>query len=139
MGFQQTATLTIVDDESNPFIGFSSPTYSVNENIGTAAITVTLNVPLPVAVSVDYASSPGTANEDVNCQTDVDYLYISGTLTIPANYTSETFNVTICDDIISISDPNETLTETLTLTLSNPIGVPLGTIDSATLEIVDDD
>jgi hypothetical protein len=133
MGFQQTATLTIVDDEPTPFIGFSSPTYSVSENAGTATITVTLNVPLPGPVSVDYASSPGTAAEDTLCQTDVDYEFISSTLTIPANLTSGTFNVNICDD--PIVEP----TETLTLTLSNPIGVPLGTIDSAILEIVNDD
>jgi len=128
-----SATLVIVDDDIIPEVEFSSPTYSVNENTGPAAITVTLNVSLPISVSVDYATSPGTATEVVNCQTDMDYEYISGTLTIPANFTSETFNVTICDD-----GTNE-ITETLTLTLSNPIGVPLGTINSATLEIVDDD
>jgi hypothetical protein len=132
---QQTATLTIVDDEPTPFIGFSSPNYSVYENIGTAAITVTLNVSLPISVSVDHTSSPGTATQDVNCQTDVDYELISSTLTIFANSTTGIFNVTICDDNI----PEQPITETLTLTLSNPIGVPLGTINSATLNIVDDD
>lgn len=132
MGLQQTATLTIVDDEPQPFIGFSSSNYSVYENTGPATITVTLNVSLPISVSVDYATSPGTATAGLSCQTDMDYVSISDTLTIPANSTSGIFNVTICE-VVPTPEP----TETLTLTLSNPIGVPLGTLDSAILQILD--
>ena len=41
LGWQETAPMTIIDDNIRPgILGFSSPTYSVNENAGTATITV---------------------------------------------------------------------------------------------------
>ena len=63
LGNQNTATLTIAsDDAAQPgVLQFSTSAYTVNENQGTATITVTRTGGSNVAVSVNYATSNGTA------------------------------------------------------------------------------
>jgi hypothetical protein len=127
LGTPNPATVTIIDNDL-PIAQFSSPTYSVNENAGPAIITVTLSVASPVVVSVDYATSDGTATSNS------DYTLSNGTLTFNPGQTVLTFTVAITDDVIT----NE-LSETVTLTLSNPSNATLGAPNPATLTIVDDD
>ena len=54
-----SATLTLEDNDLS--VQFSSATYTVVENGGTAAIAVTLNSPSPRVITVLYNTSDGTA------------------------------------------------------------------------------
>jgi hypothetical protein len=127
LGTPSTATLTIVDDDEPPTVQFSGAAYSVGEGAGTATVSATLNAASAMTVTVDYATSDGTATA---CD---DYTAISGTLAFAPGVTSQTFDVTILDDTFDEPD------EMLTLILSDPANTTLGTPHAATLTIVDDD
>ena len=77
------------------------------------AFLVTLSRAAGGSLSVDYATSDGTA------QAGTDYTAKSGTLTFGTGQTSQTIEVAVLDDA---HDEGE---ETLTLTLSNPSGAVL--------------
>ncbi len=102
------ATVTITDNDAG--IKFSSSTYSVTENGVQAVITVQRTSTTNTTVSVNYATSDGTA---VNGS---DYFTASGTLTFNSGQVSKTFNVPIIDDTLIEGD------ETVLLKLSNPTG-----------------
>src|SRR5262249_31596094 len=89
---------------------FSSAAYNVNENDGTATITVTRTNGDVGSVSVHYATSDGTATAGS------DYAATSGTLTFASGETTKTFTVPITNDTAVEGD------ETITLTLSSPTG-----------------
>jgi Calx-beta domain-containing protein/WD40 repeat protein len=109
-------------------VQFSAATYSVNESGGTATITVTRTGGTGGVVTVDFATSDGTATATQ------DYTPASGTLTFNPGVTSQTFTVPILNDTLDESD------ETVNLTLSNPTGgATLGTPGQAVLTIIDDD
>ncbi len=122
-----SAVLTIVDNDTS--LAFSSATYSVAENAGTATITVTRTGSSAAAVSVDYATSNGSA------QAGSDYTATTGTISFAAGDTApKTFSVSIVDDMKI--EPNETVV----LTLSNPTGgATIGNPGTATLTIVDNE
>lgn len=107
---------------------FSAATYSVNENGTTATITVTAT-PAPAApISVNFATSNGTA------AAGADYTTASGTLNFGAGVASQTFPVPITDDGTVEGD------ETVNLALSNPTGgATLGTPSTAVLTITNND
>lgn len=128
LGSPNPATLTIVDNDGQPTVQFSAANYSVNENVRSAAtITATLSTASGSTVTVNYATSNGTASAGS------DYTAASGVLTFAPGQTSRTFNVNILND--SLDEPNETVT----LTLSNPVNATLGSLNPATLTIVDND
>lgn len=123
-----TGTGTILNDDAGGALQFSLSSYTVNENGTNAVITVNRTGGAASNVSVNYATSNGTATAGA------DYTASSGTLTFAANETSKTFNVPIIND--AIDEPNETVN----LALSNPSGGGvLGTPASAELTIIDDD
>lgn len=101
-----------------------TPSASVNSvtasegNAGTTnfTFTVALSQTSASAVSVNYATSNGTATT-----ADGDYASASGTLNIPANTPSGTFNVVVNGDTKFESN------ETFTVTLSNPVGCTIAT------------
>ena len=96
-----------------PLISVADAT--VTEAAGAVlAFTVSLSRSSGSNVTVDYATSDGTATAGA------DYTATSGTLTISAGSTSATVDVTVLDD--SHDDGGETLT----LTLSNPTNGTLG-------------
>lgn len=107
---------------------FSAATYSINENGTSATITVTAT-PAPAApVSVNYASSNGTA------VAGVDYTTATGTLNFGTGVASQTFSVPISNDTTVEGN------ETVNLALSAPTGgATLGTPATATLTISNDD
>ncbi len=110
-------------------VAFSSPTFSVTENGGSATITVERSGGTVGEVSIDYATSNGTA------QSGSDYTAASGTLTwADGDGSSKTFTVPITDD-----SSHEEFLETIILTLTNTDGAKIGTPNLATLEIQDDD
>ena len=97
-----------------------------SEDDTTIDFVVTLDPTSDETVTVDYATSNGTATGGS------DYTAKSGTLTFNANETSKTVSVAILDDDEDESD------ETLALTLSNAANAEIED-DSATGTIEDDD
>ena len=111
---------------------FSAPTFSVNEN-GTAVAAVTVT---------RIGSSVGTASATVNLT--------NGTATAPGDYNNAPISVNFANGdtaakTITIPIVDDTLVEgneTVNLSLTNPTGtsrVTLGTQNTATLNIVDND
>jgi uncharacterized delta-60 repeat protein len=147
-GFSGTATLQInTNDEGNTGPGalsdtdtvsisvleagafqFNTATYSVNENAGSTTITVTRTGGSAGAVSVNYATSNGTATAGA------DYTSASGTLTFAEGELTKTFNVAISEDAAVEGS------ESLNLQLTNPTGgASLGSPASAVLTILEND
>lgn len=129
IGPPQTATLTIIDDEDPGDLQFSSPAFNVNENGVTATITVSRTGGSDGAVSVDYATSDGTA------VADTDYTATSGTLTwVNGDTDDQTFSIDMIDN-----DSIDGL-RTVILSLDNPTGgALLGPQNTVALAIHDDE
>jgi hypothetical protein len=127
LGTPAGATITIQDDDSPPSVNFSSSGYSVNEGAGTATITAQLSAASGKIVTVNYATSNGTAIAPG------DYSVTSGNLSFSPGQTSKTFNISIVND--SLDEPDETVN----LALSSPSNATLGSPSSSTLTIQDDD
>jgi hypothetical protein len=119
------AELTINDDDVSTF-HFSSPSYSVQEDVpaGHATITVNRGGATNIPASVDYATSDGTATVAGS-----DYTAATGTLNFAADETTKTFDVTVAND--GASEANETVNLTLTSGAT--------TVDTSLLSIVDND
>jgi YVTN family beta-propeller protein len=138
LGSPSTSTVTILDDEV--VLQFDATAYSVSEDGGKATITVERSGPLGSTVTVQYATSNGSATGGATATTPgADYVITSGTLTFGPTVTRQTFTVTIVNDFVIEPD------ETVTLTLSNPgvvgTGTPpvLGPRNPAILTITNDD
>jgi len=132
LGTPQSATLSILDNDAPAAAGalqFSTPTYNIGEGGITATITVTRSGIGSGAVSVDYASSNGSAT-DGN-----DYTATVGTLNWADGDTiAKTFDVPILEDALVEGD------ESVKLSLSSPTGgAVVGTPGNATLTIMDND
>jgi subtilisin-like proprotein convertase family protein len=83
------------------------------------------------AVSVDYATSNGTATGGTSCSPGIDFVQTSGTLNFADGETSKNFAVQLCPD--TSLEPNETIN----LTLFNPTGGAfIGIPGTATLTII---
>ncbi len=119
-----TGILTITDDDSAPSLSIAD--VAVSESAGTATMTVTVSAASGKDITVDYASSNGTA------AAGNDYTAASGSLTIAAGATTKTFTVSITNDS---TDENN---ETVTLTISNAANASISDA-TATLTINDDD
>ncbi len=128
LGATSTSVLTILDNDAAGTLQFSSATYSVNESALTVTITVTRTGGSTGAVSVNYATSAGTAN-------GADYTAASGTLSwTDGDTASKTFNVAIKNN-----DNQAEGDETVNLALTGPTGgATLGTPSTAVLTIIND-
>lgn len=115
----QTPTVTVQFDNSS---------YTVNESDGTVTLTVTLSGAVSGDVTVNYATSAGTA------LAGIDYTAASGVVAFPQGITSRTVNVGIIDNDYYTSQP-----VSFTVVLSNPANAALGTPSTATVSILDDD
>ena len=132
LGTPSSATLTIVDNDSAGSPGtlsFTTAQQSVGESAGDATVTVQRTGGSTGAVTVDYASSDGSATAGA------DYTAVAGSISFAAgDSANKTFIVPILDD--STIEPSETVN----LTLANPTGgAALGSPGSQTLTILDDD
>jgi Calx-beta domain-containing protein/VCBS repeat protein len=107
---QGTGTGTILNDDSNGKLRFGSSTYTVSEDGGSAVIAVSRVEGATGTVTVDYATSNGTATAGS------DYTATSGTLAFVQGETAKTFSVPIANDGVF------EVPETLNLTLNNPTG-----------------
>ncbi|HSE16588.1 MAG TPA: S8 family serine peptidase [Pyrinomonadaceae bacterium] len=107
---------------------FSSATYALNEADTGIWITVNRSGNDLPPITVDYATSDGTATQKS------DYTLALGTLSFAAGETSKTFPVLITND--GLVEGNETLN----LTLSNPTGgTSLGVPNKAVITITSND
>jgi len=123
----QSVTVTISDDDATPTVSIADTSLSEGHSGSTnMTFTATLSAASGRAVSVDYATSNGTASSGS------DYTASSGTLNFAAGETTKTFTVVIW------GDTNLEGNETITATLSNPTNATLGT-STATGTINDDE
>ncbi|WP_220034759.1 beta strand repeat-containing protein [Psychrobacter fozii] len=97
-----TATGTIIDNDDAPVISIVGATL-VNEDAGTVTYTVSLTNPSSTAVTVDYATSNGTATAGA------DYGASSGTLTFAPGEVTKTVTVAITDDTLFENSENYTI------------------------------
>ena len=110
-GDGETATDTVtmtVQGSTWKVVSLSVADASAQESSGSIGFAVSLSAAHRDPVSVNYATSDGTA------LAGSDYTSASGTLTFQPGQTSKTVTVTLLDDV---HDENK---ETFTLTLSNP-------------------
>ena len=108
LGALSTATVKIVDNETA--LRFSAPSYTARENGRLATFVVTRSGPTAGTVTVDYATSGGSA------QAGTDYTAVAGVLSFAPNVTSRSFTVAIAND--TVHEPGETIG----VHLSNPTG-----------------
>ncbi|HYY59410.1 MAG TPA: Calx-beta domain-containing protein, partial [Pyrinomonadaceae bacterium] len=95
----------IINDDGASGLQLSSATYNVNEGGANATITVNRTGSSGGTVTVNYATSDGTATAPA------DYTTKTGTLTFGNGVTSQTFNIPIVND--PVDEPNETINVTL--------------------------
>jgi hypothetical protein len=128
LGTRSSAALTILDDDVAGTLQFSAAAYTVTEAGPVATVTVTRTGGSASGVTVDYATSDGTATAGS------DYTAAAGTLIFAAGVMSKTFTVPITNDAIDEAN------ETVLLALSNPAGgATLGALSTGTLTITDND
>jgi YVTN family beta-propeller protein len=130
LGGQNTAVLTILDTGDRPgTLALTSSTYSVNEDGGSATITVTRGGGYNQAVSVNYATANGSAIAGT------DYTSTSGTLNWANLETgAKSFIIPITNNAVNAGN------KTVNLALSTPGGgATLGNPSTAVLTIVEDE
>ena len=107
---------------------FNAGVFSVTEDLTVVPVTVTRGDPGSGTVTVDLATSDGTANQVA------DYTATFATLTFAPGEVSKTVNIPITQDAFVEGN------ETINLTLSNPSsGTSIGGQSTAVLTIIDDD
>lgn len=120
---------TILRTDDSSIVSFEPVSYSVTEGTLTRSLTVRRSGSLGRAVSVEYATSEGTA------AAGQDYVARSARLTLPAGKETGTITIPILNDTL-----DEDLDETFRVTLKNPSsGAFLGDADSAEVIISDND
>lgn len=130
---QRTATIRILDDDVAPpaspgTLAFTASSFNAAESAPGVEVTVSRTNGTNGAVSVIYATTPGTA------AAGVDYQAVTGTLTwASGNSAVQTITIPILADALDESD------ETLTITLGPATGATLGAPATATVQIADDD
>jgi uncharacterized delta-60 repeat protein len=120
-----SATLTIINDNSYGTLQFSAPRYLVNENGGYATITVIRTGGDAGSVSVNFATTNGTALAGVN------YTTTTGVLAFAAGQIATNFNVPIQND--GLPDPTNFY---FNVTLSNPTNATLGSLSNVVVNIL---
>jgi hypothetical protein len=131
-GTRGTTSFTVQSNQScRPaslvVIKLAASSVSAGEGAGSATITVTRSGATAPAVSVNYATTAGTATAGS------DYTTTSGTLNFASNETSKTVTIPVLQDAAMETN------ETFTFSLSSPVGAVLGSPAAATITIVDDD
>ncbi|MEK6283136.1 MAG: kelch repeat-containing protein [Acidobacteriota bacterium] len=111
--------------------------YIVGEGTGTAQITV-IRTPTTGVATVDYVTSDNAGLNECNilngsASSRCDYATSIGTVRFTAGEGSKTIFVPIVDDAYAEGN------ETLTVALSNPTGITLGSITTATITIHDNE
>ncbi|MGQ0832700.1 MAG: beta strand repeat-containing protein [Microthrixaceae bacterium] len=117
---------TITDDDSAPTITSDAPTAGETDGASSLVFAVSLSAASGRTVTVDYATSNGTATAGT------DYTAVNGTLIFSAGQVSKTVTVPITGDNLYEAD------ETVLLNLTSPINATTPQ-PTATGTIVDDE
>lgn len=121
-------------DQPAVTVQFDSSAILVNEGSRSVTITVTLSAASSKTVTVDFATSDGTATGDANQGADGgDYVITSGTLTFLPGEVTKTIDVEIFSDFCCEAN------EKFSVSLANPTNANIGNPASVTVTIVDDD
>jgi len=113
--------------QSTSTLQFGASGYTVAESAGAVTLTVQRLNDTNTVVSVDYATTDGTATNALK------YTAVSGTLAFAAGETNQTIAVPILNEGL-VED-----TKTFQVILSNPTNALLGTRTTATVSIIDND
>ncbi len=124
---QPTGVVPTPPGSGDAIIQFSVDNYSVGEGETRATLAVTRTGNTDATSAVDFLSVEGDASSRS------DFVFRTGTLTFNPGETQKSLNVLIIDDVFLEHD------ETFTVTLSNPKGAALGTLNTATVTIRDND
>ena len=131
LGEQSSSVITIMDNEfahRQASLQFTAAEYSVDESDGQISVVVTRTGESFGTVSVNYATSDGTANDGS------DYTGVSGTLTWgDEDVEPKTISIPISNDSINEND------ETINVALSDPTEEAITGDPSTTVIIVHDD
>ena len=123
-----TASVTITNDDAGGTIQFSESAVTVPENVGSVRLTVARTDGNASDISFKISTKEGTALEFQ------DYAPISGVLSFNANETSKIISIPILNDSV-----NED-TQSFSLLLENVTGgATLGAQKTVTVNILDDD
>ena len=119
-------------------IQFNVSTLSVGEGTPSTNITVNRFGDTSAAATVQYTTSDNAGSQacnvfNGNASSRCDYLITLGTLQFAANETSKTITLSLFDDSYKEGD------ETFFLKLSNATGATLGSPDTVTITITDND
>ena len=119
-------------------VQFSTANYFVSEAAGRANITVTRIGDTSTAASVTYSTNDAAGLQNCNVFNGIasprcDYINTLGTMTFAAGETFKTFSVPLVDD--GYAEGNEAFT----ISLSNPSGVALGSPNTATVTVTDNE
>src|SRR6185295_6149594 len=129
LGAQPRASVRIINGDS--IVQFSKPDYSVSENFGPGAATITVQRrgSIAASMSVDFVtvdqSEPGFATAGA------DYGAVNTTMTFAPGEAARTVAVPIFDDTLVEGD------ERVTLLLTNLVGLGVIATNRSTLTIVD--
>ena len=122
---QLLPSFELLEDRQMPTtVQLSANAYSIPETASNVTLTATLDASSGSNVTVQYASSNGSA------LAGTDYSTASGTATITAGLTSTTFTVAILNYVRSSN-------VSFTVTLSSPTNATLGSPSSATVTIIE--
>ena len=134
MGIISNATLTISNDNSYGTLQFSAPSNLVSESGGYATLTVTRMGGTAGQVSVNYATSDGTALANTDHAGVSNYVNTAGTLVFAAGQIATNIVVPVLHDYID--DPTPFY---FNVTLSNPTNAMLGSPSTSVVNIFDVD
>ncbi len=127
LGTRRTVEIDVVDNDGGIAVfNLSGTTYTVDEDAGTAIITVQRSGDPTIDATVNYATTALTAAGE-------DYTTTAGTLTFLAGENTKTFAIPIINDLLP------EVNETITITLSLPTSGILGPTTIANLSILDND
>ena len=123
-----SAIMTIVDDDGPPVFSWAQSPYTVSEAAGSVTLTVNRSGLLGAEVTVQAATSNGSATAAS------DYTAVNQTVTFPINVTTRTVVVPILQDAVVDA------AETFNVTLSGPSnGGSISGTNPAIVNIVDDE
>ena len=117
-------SLTIVDNDT-PLVQFDLEGYTVNENVGTVAVNISM-----LDISYQDIVIPYTIRGSAQ---STDYTLTDGSVKIESGYTATSLNVPINDD--HIDEP----LESIIITLNKPDNANVGSKNAYTLTIQDND
>ncbi|MCF8223015.1 MAG: hypothetical protein K9J25_07685 [Bacteroidales bacterium] len=119
-------TLTIVDNDGNPSVQFSTSSSDGDESVTPVSVPVELSAISLLDVTVDYTVS-GTAT------IDGDHDLNNGSVVIPAGDLSANITFTVTDD------PSPEPVETVVITINNVTNGTIGSQDQHNYTIIDND